>query len=263
MGKQYQHSRERLPRFKQPEYSGVTMQSRSSGYALLIGFILVVVLLALGALAVPRLLEQWHPVEEAERTIREGIDARLNPTPTIRPDPTTIIRQVQSLSRLETTSYTVEKVITAESGQDALAFLFGDRLLFVAHGRVIAGVDLGKIGEGDITITDDDRVIIVLPPPEIFVVALDNDRSYVYDRDTGLFGMNPELETGARQAAEEEILKAALEDGILRMAEANARAYLERLILAFGFREVVFIPATPVPTPSVLPVTVVPSTPTP
>ncbi|HEY75733.1 MAG TPA: DUF4230 domain-containing protein, partial [Thermoflexia bacterium] len=136
------------------------MQSRSSGYTILIGFILVVALLALAAIALPRL---WHPVEEAERTIREGIDARLNPTPTIRPDPTTIIRQVQSLSRLETASYTIEKVITAESGQDALAFLFGDRLLFVAHGRVIAGVDLGKIQEGDITVTDDDRVIVVLP----------------------------------------------------------------------------------------------------
>jgi len=236
------------------------MQSRSSGYTLLIGFILVIVLLVLAAIILPRL---WHPVEEAERTIREGIDAHLNPTPTIRPDPTTIIRQVQSLSRLETASYTIEKVITAESGQDALAFLFGDRLLFVAHGRVIAGVDLGKIQGGDITVTDDDRVIVVLPPPEIFVVALDNERSYVYDRDTGLFGMNPELETEARQAAEEEILKAALEDGILRMAEENARAYLERLITAFGFREVVFITATSAPTPSVLPVTVVPLTPTP
>ncbi|HHS97631.1 MAG TPA: DUF4230 domain-containing protein [Chloroflexi bacterium] len=236
------------------------MQSRSSGYTLLIGFILVIVLLALAALAIPRL---WHPAEEAERTIREGIDARLHPTPTVRPNPTTIIRQIQNLSRLETASYTVEKVITAESGQDALAFLFGDRLLFVAHGRVIAGVDLGKIQEGDITVTDDDRVIVVLPPPEIFVVTLDNEKSYVYDRDTGLFGMNPDLETEARQAAEEEILKAALEDGILELAEENARAYLERLITAFGFREVVFVTATPVPTPSVLPVTVIPLTPTP
>ena len=31
-------------------------------------------------------------------------------------------------------------VITAETGQGALGALFGDRLIFVAHGRVIAGV---------------------------------------------------------------------------------------------------------------------------
>lgn len=233
-----------------------------SGYAILIGFLAVVGLLALVALALPRLIERWQP-REPGAGLGGTIEARLHPTPTIRPDPATIIRQVQSLSRLETASYTIEKVITAESGREALAFLFGDRLLFVAHGQVIAGVDLGKVQEGDITVTEDDRVTLVLPPPEIFVVALDNERSYVYDRETGLFGMNPELESVARRAAEEEILKAALEDGILDTAETNARAYLERLITAFGFREVVFIRATPISTPSVLPVTVVPLTPTP
>jgi len=211
----------------------------------------------------PQVLREWSPARQVERTIEEGLEARLHPTPTIRPDPTTIIRQVQSLSRLETASYTVEKVITAESGQGALAFLFGDKLLLVAHGQVIAGVDLGKVQEGDITIAEDDRVVVILPPAEVFIVTLDNERSYVYDRETGLFGMKPDLEAEARRAAEEEILKAALEDGILEMAEANARAYLERLIAAFGFREVVFVSATPGPTPPVLPVTVIPLTPTP
>ncbi len=191
------------------------------------------------------------------------IGAYLNPTPTIRPSPVTIIRQVRNLSRLETASYSVEKVITAESGQDALAFLFGDRLLLIAHGEVIAGVNLEQVGEGDITVTEDDRVVFVLPPSEILVVTLDNDKTYVYDRDTGLFGMNPGLETAARQAAEEEILQAALEDGILEMADANARAYLTQLITAFGFQDVIFIPATPSPPPPTIPITVVPITPTP
>ena len=234
-----------------------------SGYLILIGFLATVALLALGALTLPRLVHRWRPAGETGRAIAEGIEARLHPTPTIRPDPATIIRQVQSLSRLETASYTIEKVITAESGQDALAFLFGDRLLFVAHGRVIAGVDLGKVQAGDIRVGADDRVVMVLPSAEVFVVTLDSERSYVYDRETGLFGLNPELEAEARRAAEEEILKAALEDGILEMAEENARLYLERLIKAFGFREVVFINATPGPTPVTLPITVVPVTPTP
>jgi len=38
--------------------------------------------------------------------------------------------------------YTVEKLITAETNQGVLASLFGDRLLFVAHGYVIAGIDM-------------------------------------------------------------------------------------------------------------------------
>jgi hypothetical protein len=50
--------------------------------------------------------------------------------------------------------------------------------------------------------------------------------------------MKVDLETEARQAAEEEILKAALEDGILDMAQANAESYIRHLILTLGFKEV-------------------------
>ena len=238
------------------------MESRSALNTVLLILLLAAVACLIVLVVAPQVLESLNPVQQAADTIEEELESRLNPTPTIRPSSATIIHQVQSLSRLETASFTIEKVITAESGQDALAFLFGDRLLFVAHGQVIAGVDLGQIQSNDIVVTEDDRVVVSMPLSEIFVVTLDNQNSYVYDRDTGLFGTNPGLETAARQAAEEEILNAALESGILEMAQENARAYLERLILGFGFQEVIFIDAVPTVTPSVLPVTVVPATPT-
>jgi hypothetical protein len=112
---------------------------------------------------------------------------------------------------------------------------------------------------------------MMLPPAEVFVVRLDNEKTFVYDRETGLFGLKPDLETAARQAAEQEILKAALADGILETADRNARSFLEGFIRGFGFQEVVFVPATPAtPTPSptpipppTLPVTLIPLTPTP
>lgn len=206
---------------------------------LLILIALVVVIVGgVGLVGAVRRLAQ--PLEEAERALQEQFEEIANPTPTIVPDPVTIIRQVQSLSRLETASYTVEKVITAESGQGAFAFLFGDRLILVAHGQVIAGVDLGKMGEGDVIVAEDGTAVVTLPPAEVLVVALDNQDSYIYDRDTGLIGMNPALETDARRAAEEEILNVALEDGILEMAQQNAEAYVRNLIIALGFREVIF-----------------------
>ena len=68
----------------------------------------------------------------------------LHPTPTIIPDPVTIIHEVRSLARLESIQYSVEKVITAEIAQGQFDFLFGDKLLFVAHGTVIAGVRPGE-----------------------------------------------------------------------------------------------------------------------
>jgi len=212
--------------------------------------ILLLILLALvvgGIALVGTIRRLTQPLEEAERALQEQFEEIVNPTPTIIPDPVTIIHEVRGLSRLETASYSVEKVITAESGQGPFAFLFGDRLILVAHGQVIAGVDLARMGEDDIIVTEDGTVVVTLPPAEILVATLDNQKSYIYDRDTGLVGVNPALETEARQAAEEEILNAALEDGILEMAQRNAEVYVLRLILALGFREVVFAQSPPTP----------------
>jgi hypothetical protein len=181
-----------------------------------------------------------NPIQEANEAISSQISQLLHPTPTVIPDPVTIIRDIQSMARLETIQYSVEKVITAEINQGVFGPLFGDKLLFVAHGYVIAGVDLSKLTVEDLQM-DGDVLRVVLPEAEVFVATLNNDDSYVYDRTTGLFRKSdPELETGARQAAEDEILKAALEDGILEQAQINAEAFMERLLNDLGYAIVVF-----------------------
>jgi len=186
-----------------------------------------------------------NPIRSVDRDIRTQVAQVLNPTPTIMPDPITIVNEIKPLARLETIQYSVEKVITAETGQEILGKLFGDRLLFIAHGVVIAGVDLSKLESGGIVITDG-LVEIDLPDPEIFIATLNNQESRVYDRQTGLFRQgDPELETLARQAAEEEIYRSAIEDGILQKANDNAEVFLERLLDDLGFDEVIFIPYVP------------------
>lgn len=172
----------------------------------------------------------------------------IHPTPTIYPDPVTVIKQVQSLARLETAQYSIEKVITAETRQGALAGLFGDRLLFVAHGEVIAGVDLSRVQAGDIRVAPDGSVVMILPAAEVFIATLDNDLSYVYDRETGLFtNADINLETQARQVSQAEIEKAALEGGILTLAQDNAEAFMESLLRSLGYTHVTILQATPVP----------------
>ena len=180
------------------------------------------------------------PVKNVNNAISTQVAKLLNPTPTVIPDPVTIIREVQSLARLETIQYSVEKVITAEINQGVLGPLFGDRLLFVAHGYVIAGVDLAEIADEDFQL-DDDILFVTLPEAEVFVATLNNDESYVYDRDTGILRKSDQdLETTARQVAEQEILRAAVEDGILLQAQQNAEVYLERLLNTLGYMHVVF-----------------------
>jgi len=180
------------------------------------------------------------PIQNVNRSISTQVSKLLNPTPTIIPDPVTIIREVQSLARLETIQYTVEKVITAEINQGVFGPLFGDRLLFVAHGYVIAGIDLSAIETEDLHL-EDGVLHVNLPDAEVFVATLNNDESYVYDRTTGILRKSDQdLETNARQVAEDEIQKAALEDGILQQADQNAEVYLERLFNTLGYQQVVF-----------------------
>jgi hypothetical protein len=95
---------------------------------------------------------------------------------------------------------------------------------------------------------------MVIPAAEVFIATLDEDKTFVYHRETGLLAAGvKDLETAARQAAQEEILKAALEDGILGTALVNGKAYLQRFLLSLGLEDVVFIDATPVPAGSTSP----------
>ena len=188
------------------------------------------------------------PVSEMAQNISTQVSQVLNPTPTILPDPMSVIHQVRSLSRLETIEFSIEKVVTAETNQGALQALFGDRLLFVAHGTVISGVDLAKLSAQDMWV-EDGVLYMRIPEAEVFVATLDNDKSYVYDRQTGLFTkQSMTLETDARRVAEAEIQKAAIEGDILTTAQQNAENYLSRLMRSLGYPEVIFIKPTPIPT---------------
>jgi len=207
--------------------------------ALLVGLITIVIVF--GVFLLQEVRRVTEPVTSMRDQLSAQLDSLLNPTPTIKPDPISIIHEVRALARLETIQYAVEKVITAETGQEFLGFLFGDRLLLVAHGTVIAGVDLDKIGVDDLEVDEDGRVLLELPPAEIFITVLDNEKSYIYDRDVGLLRRGDiQLESAARLAAEREIERTALEDGIINQAQINAEAYLYRLLRSLGFPDVTF-----------------------
>ena len=193
-------------------------------------------------IAIQRTTQQAvQPVSAMTSELSTQVARILHPTPTVLPDPVTIINQVRPLARLETIQYTVEKVITAEVGQGLLAPLLGDRLLFVGHGYVTAGIDLEKLTSQDLVLKDG-AMRVRLPQAEIFVATLDNDKSYVYDRETGLLTHGDlNLETLARQTAEDQIRQAALDDGILAQAQANGESYIRSLLNKLGYTQVIFI----------------------
>ena len=151
----------------------------------------------------------------------------------------TVIRQVRALQRLETVSYTTDKILSGERENPVLPnFLAGDRLLLIAHGEVIAGMDLSKLQPNDVEVHGS-SIAVRLPQAEIFSARLDNAKTRVYSRDTGLFSSpDPYLEGEVRAEAERQIQTAALDDGILKTAQANARQTINSMLLSLGFTKV-------------------------
>jgi hypothetical protein len=144
-----------------------------------------------------------------------------------------------ALQRLETVSYTMDKIISGEHANAYLPkFLAGDRLLLVVHGEVVAGVNLAALQTSDVQVQGQ-KVSIHLPAVEIFSTRIDSARTKVYSRDTGLFSSpDPNLESEVREEAERQLRQAALQDGILKTAADNARSTISGMLQGFGFHEV-------------------------
>ncbi len=167
----------------------------------------------------------------------------------IRLDQASVIQEMRELGRLETASFTMEKII--EGGQKGNFFeniLYGDRILLIAHAEIIAGFDLKKLGDKDVVVENGisgrPTLSINLPAAEILVTKLDNEKTRVYDRREGLLSRDgKDLESKARQEAERAIRQDACKADILEVASENARKQLRALFATAGFGEVkIYIP---------------------
>ena len=154
-------------------------------------------------------------------------------------DQPTVVQQIQRLQKLETVSYTMDKIIGGARDNAYLPkFLAGDRILLVVHGEVVAGVNLGNIKPSDVTVQGH-SISLHLPPAEVFSTRIDNAKSKVYSRDTGLFSSpDPNLESEVREEAERQLQQAALVDGILKSADQNARSTVSGMLTGLGFTQV-------------------------
>jgi len=153
----------------------------------------------------------------------------------------TVVNKIQQLQRLETVVYTMDKVVSGQRENAILPdFLAGDRLLMVVHGEVVGGVDFSGLKSGDVAV-EGKKIVLRLPTAQVFSTRIDNERTKVYSRQTGLLvSVDPNLETQVRQEAERQLQQAALLDGILKTANTNARSTLTSLLQGLGFERVEF-----------------------
>ncbi len=218
--------------------------SKSVNLLLVIGLLVIAALTGYGLISIVGNAVQ--PGADAGSKVATQVAVILPPSPTPLPSGEAVVIAIRSVARLESAEFVIEKVIIKEEGQGALGLLFGDRVIFVAHGRVIAGVDLGKMQVSDVQVLPSGKAYVVLPAAEVLVTNIDNDKSYVVDRQTGLLTKGSiSLETEARREAEREVEQAALEAGILTKAQESAEVYLRRLLQSLGYADITFVRATP------------------
>lgn len=154
-----------------------------------------------------------------------------------------VVEKIQRLNRLETVVYSLDTVVEGNKSSAVLPdLLAGDRMLMIVRGQTIAGVDMSKMKSDDVQITENGNertVRIVLPPSQVFVTTIDNQHTRVYARTTGLLvPADINLESETRAKAQEELQKAALEDGILDAASRNARSTVTAMLEGLGFQKV-------------------------
>jgi hypothetical protein len=193
--------------------------------------------LALGALAVGMFVH----------SARTGIAGKLASMITGRPltivSAPDVVEKIQRLNRLETVVYSLDTVVEGNESSavlpDALA---GDRLLMIVHGQTIAGVDMSQLKPESVEIGEGSggrTIRLTLPASAVFVTTIDEAKSRVYSRDTGIFvRADPNLETQVRAKAQNELQQAALSDGILDAAAKNARATVTSMLGGLGFSKV-------------------------
>ena len=154
-----------------------------------------------------------------------------------------VVEKIQRLNRLETVKYSLDTIVEGQESSPVLPdSLAGDKLLMIVHGSTVAGVDLSQLKPESVQISDTANgrsIQLTLPPSQVFATTVDETKSRVYSRDTGIFvSADPNLESATRAKAQAELQQAALSDGILDAAAGNARAAVTAMLQGLGFTHV-------------------------
>lgn len=147
------------------------------------------------------------------------------------------LRELAQLTTFEMVEYTL---VEKSDDRGWLNWATGDSVSMFVVARIGAGVDLSALTPEMVDSDPETLTATVrLPAAEISYVDVDEDQTTVYDRDTGIFTSgNPELESSARRAAEEVLVQAALEAGLLQRAADEARVVITTFLESLGYTDV-------------------------
>ncbi|MGW4569426.1 DUF4230 domain-containing protein [Streptomyces sp. NPDC004561] len=158
-----------------------------------------------------------------------------------------LLKSIQDMSRYDAASGNFQVVVDLEKDSKYLPdAIRGTRTLYVGAGTVDAYVDLGQVGEKDVSVNGDrTSATLRLPHARLGSPALDPDHSYAVSKQRGLldrigdlFSDNPNSEQAVQKLAVKHIGDAARGSGLTARAETNTTGMLQGLLRSLGFKEV-------------------------
>jgi hypothetical protein len=158
-----------------------------------------------------------------------------------------VLKSIRDLHAYHAATGNFQQIVDMENDTALPDKLLGSRTLFVSYGTVDATVDFSSIGSGAVEVSDDRRsATITLPRPQLSEARIDPARSYVYDRDEGVFNKIGDIFSGDENSqqelyvlAEQKMLTSARGgSGLIARARENTRMMLTSMLQALGFTSV-------------------------
>jgi len=155
----------------------------------------------------------------------------------------TVLREVEALGKLELVKYNFKEITELEELSKKYLNIFqlgpDSRIALISEGQAVGCLDLTKLKEEDVTVTED-TVYIALPKAELCYYKLDMEKTRIYSLQTNPLKDEKSFIQKAYKQAEKEIKESALRSGILKQTEENADIMLKPLIEQMSGRTVVF-----------------------
>ncbi|MBM7585194.1 hypothetical protein JOC86_001736 [Bacillus pakistanensis] len=155
------------------------------------------------------------------------------------------VEKIREMSSLATAQGYVKAVIEQEDnqifGKEIAADIPGTKrkLLIVVPGTVLAGVDLKKIKQSDISVNEDSKeIFLTLPEAEILQAPSIHTSNIELFSVEGVFRSEVNWEEGFSLAddAKELMKKEATDQGLLEAAEKNAKRSLKEFFEHIGYK---------------------------
>ncbi|MGR3811638.1 DUF4230 domain-containing protein [Jiulongibacter sp. NS-SX5] len=132
-----------------------------------------------------------------------------------------ILEKTKTLGNLELVSYYYKDILDQKITRD---YLPDPRALLIVYGEATGCVNLTKIQDNNIEVTNE-YVFIKLPKPFLCQYKIDHSKSTIYDTQYAFMNEALLLEE-AYKSAELKLKETAIQSGILKQTEDNARNML-------------------------------------